>query len=433
MSQNEGKQFKIYPGWLMVLTGFMAMVIIYPAGISLMSLFIEPIAETFNVSTTSVSIQFSLITFSSMLGSALAGSLIDKIGLKKTKTMAAIIASLSFFAIAFSPSIWLNYIAAIIIGISTPILTNVGIAIMINTWFGKKLSGQAIGIAMIGSGVGAMILTPIVSMIISNFTNGWRPAYILIGALTLLIYTPLVLLLVKDKPEDLGLTKIGLMESDDSGTGSVKDSPNYGLTFQDAKSTSAFYVAAASFISISFVALLFFTLSFSFFTYSGYNEGFASTLMSIQALALIFGKYGVGALSSKTNPYLSTIIALLCQLFGIIGILFSSSGAAFAMLGVILFGFGNAAGTISIPLLVEDVFGNVAYGQIVGVMTMFAGFGSALAPIISTSIVNLFNSQIIPWVIAIIVLILTCIGIITLQKMSKDLESRRIANHTQAQ
>lgn len=304
---------------------------------------------------------------------------------------------------------------------------------MINTWFGKKLSGQAVGIAMIGSGVGAMILTPIVSMIISNFNDGWRLAYILIGVLTLVIYTPLILLFVKDKPEDLGIEKIGLMESDDSGTGSIKDSPNYGLTFQDAKSTSAFYVAAASFISIAFVALLFFTLSFGFFTYSGYPEGVASTLMSVQALALIFGKYGVGALSSKTNPYLSTNIALICQLLGFVGILFSSSGIAFAILGVVLFGFGNAAGTISIPLIVEDLFGNVAYGQIVGIMTMFAGFGSALAPIISTSIVNIFNSQVIPWIVGIVVLFLTCIGITLLQKMSKDLESRRLANYNKAQ
>lgn len=416
--------YKVYPGWLMVLTGFMAMAVIYPVGISLMSLFIEPIGRTFEVSQTAVSLQFSLITFSSMAGSILSGSLLNKFGLKKTMVSASFIVLISFIGLGFSPSIWVNYLISIIIGLTSPALTNVGISVMINTWFGQRLSGNAIGIAMIGSGVGAMILTPVVAGIINTSTYTWRAAYIFIAVLILILYIPLVILFVKDSPQSQNIQKIGLEDSGDSIDG-VTERPDYGLKFSQVKSHPIFYLVALTFMVISFVSLLFYTLSFNYFTTIGYDAGFASTLLSIQALALIFGKYGMGLLSDKTNPYISSIVASLIQAAGLVCILFMNYSQALGILGMILFGIGNALGTIAIPLITQAVFGNINYGQIVGIMSMFGGLGAAIGPVLSTYLLRISNSYNIPWSIAAFGMVVVTLFILMIKRTSDNLEEER--------
>ena len=181
MSQDLKKHDGVYPGWWIVVTGFLAMAIIFPAGLALMSVLIGPIAESFGVPTSTVSVQFSMITLFSMFGSMTSGYFFDKFGMKKTMLASTLIAIIGFLALAFSPTIYLNYVIAAIMGFALPLVTNVGISVIVNVWFGKKLAGNAVGIAMTGSGFGAMILTPVMTQIIENFEASWRAGYIFLA------------------------------------------------------------------------------------------------------------------------------------------------------------------------------------------------------------------------------------------------------------
>jgi MFS family permease len=73
-------------------------------------------------------------------------------------------------------------------------------------WF-DRFRGLALGLTMLGIGMGAMITPTVAQTLIARF--GWRTAYSIFGALILLICWPVVAWLVKECPEDLGLLADG--------------------------------------------------------------------------------------------------------------------------------------------------------------------------------------------------------------------------------
>ena len=432
MSQDLKKHDGVYPGWWIVVTGFLAMAIIFPAGLALMSVLIGPIAESFGVPTSTVSIQFSMITLFSMFGSMTSGYFFDKFGMKKTMLASTLIAIIGFLALAFSPTIYLNYVIAAIMGFALPLVTNVGISVIVNVWFGKKLAGNAVGIAMTGSGFGAMILTPVMTQIIENFEASWRAGYIFLAILSTLIVLPFVIFAIKESPEAEGIQKIGTGSPDgESGGSSVKEDSNYGITLSKAKSTAAFYITAFIIIVGSLVGLIFFTIAYEYFVETGFSPEFASILLSVQAAAVIVGKYFMGALSDRTNAFVSTFIVAAFMLAGVLCIMLVNGSQVLAIIAMLLFGIGNAIGTISVPTLTQDVFGNVNYSKIVGLMTTFAGLGAAVGPILTSTILDLSGSFMVPWSVAAGALILALILTVVLSRISKNMEEQRLPSNNQ--
>ena len=60
---------------------------------------------------------------------------------------------------------------------------------------------------MAGGSVGSMVIQPLVGIIAQNF--GWRATYLFAGSLVLAINVPLILFVLKDSPESMGLLPDG--------------------------------------------------------------------------------------------------------------------------------------------------------------------------------------------------------------------------------
>ena len=73
---------------------------------------------------------------------------------------------------------------------------------MIVRWFDRR-RGLALGIALAGVGLGAALIPPLAQAVITNY--GWREAYLAIGGVVLLISLPLIIVFLRDSPEQMGL------------------------------------------------------------------------------------------------------------------------------------------------------------------------------------------------------------------------------------
>ena len=80
------------------------------------------------------------------------------------------------------------------------------IASLMSKWFDKH-RGLAISLALSGNCIGQFILVPLFSQVVLRF--GWRASYAVIGLLILAVNTIIVLMVVKGKPQDLGLMPYG--------------------------------------------------------------------------------------------------------------------------------------------------------------------------------------------------------------------------------
>lgn len=127
----------------------------------------------------------------------LAGALAIGIGLVLLSRMGSLVGAAVIFGTLVAPG-------AILFG---PLLGQS----MITNWFGAR-RGWALGIVSAGTTVGGMLTPPLAASLIEAF--GWRDAMAILGGLALAVGVPTVLWLVRDRPEDVGLTVDGIGSSD---------------------------------------------------------------------------------------------------------------------------------------------------------------------------------------------------------------------------
>ena len=164
--------------WLIVLCGFFIMFAGFTIINSLHSLFMLPVTNELGISRTTFSIILSIGGFGVALASPFMGKLLTRGNMKLIMSTCVILAGLGFMSYSLADSAIHFGIVAFLIGICIAGFSNIPISIMLTNWFNEK-KGMAMGIAFAGSGIGAAVLSPILSSLILNY--GWRTTYIIAG------------------------------------------------------------------------------------------------------------------------------------------------------------------------------------------------------------------------------------------------------------
>ena len=76
------------------------------------------------------------------------------------------------------------------------------VSVIISNWFTLK-RGLAVSIALSGSGVGGVLLSPVTSAVIASY--GWRVAFLVLAAICLVAALPVTLAAFTTRPSDKGL------------------------------------------------------------------------------------------------------------------------------------------------------------------------------------------------------------------------------------
>jgi MFS family permease len=101
---------------------------------------------------------------------------------------------------------------------------NLAVTTAVANWF-VRMRGRALGIATAGNAIGVMLLVPLIQWIIDG--PGWRLAWLVVGAGSGIALTVLSVLLIRRRPEDLGLRPDGDPPSvAGASSGSLGGDPN---------------------------------------------------------------------------------------------------------------------------------------------------------------------------------------------------------------
>jgi MFS family permease len=205
----------------------------------------KPMLTEFGWDRASISLAFFLNMTFFALTMSLAGRLYDRYGPKWIIFVSTLFLAAGYGCIAIIDSllefhIYYGIMAAIGTGgASIPL-----IASLMSKWFDKH-RGLAISLALSGNCIGQFMLVPLFSQVVIRF--GWRASYAVIGLLILAVNTVIVLLVVKGKPQDLGLMPYGHKNQNRSETIDEKASPDSATTAKDlnlkqAMATSSFWL-----------------------------------------------------------------------------------------------------------------------------------------------------------------------------------------------
>ena len=199
-------RLKIHYAWAILAGCFILSIGGTAIVVNSIGVFIKPVSEAMGFSRASFALFYTFSTLVSTCMAPFLGSLVKRVGAKKPLIVCSIGAGVMIFSYSLCRELYHFYLCGCLAGLFTGALTSMVISSLIYRWFDQK-RGLAIGIAFAGSGIGSMVLNPLVSHIIE--TIGWQTGFQLLGALLIAVNLLACLVFIIDEPARIGLKPFG--------------------------------------------------------------------------------------------------------------------------------------------------------------------------------------------------------------------------------
>lgn len=338
-------------------------------------IFYQPVSSSLGVPVGEFGVYMSVMYVTSTLMLSVAGGMLERWSARWLFTLNSAIMGATFVAMAFFSRVWEFYIAGGVLGVTLAFLLYLSFPTLVNRWFHSKV-GMMIGICSAASGIGGMIFNPIAGWIITN--HGWRWGYGTFGLIILLAVTPLLGLLLRDRPQQMGLLPYGAA-SNAAGKADSKAGPDAasGVAYSKALRMPAFY------ITLLFAFLMMGTSTLNLFipnyvTEHGFSLEQASLTAAFVMAGVTVGKVALGYINDR-NCLAGVAATTLCGIGGLLAIIFCGGELAAIMGGAFLFGWAYAGVTVQSAMLTRTVFGPKDYARIYSNISIALAAGGALA------------------------------------------------------
>lgn len=236
----------IHYGWVMVGVTFLT-ALVGAGAVGAPGVFIVPLQKEFGWSTAQISSALSIRFVLFGLMAPFAAALMNRYGLRNV-TLVALLTVVSALVISLAMTqVWqLILLWGVVVGIGTGMTALVLGATIAARWFNAR-RGLVVGILTASSATGQLVFLPLLASLTDHM--GWRTALaVMCGMLGVAAFA--VLLVMRDRPGDLGLRPFG----DDGKAPLPAPAPNNAPimaaalgTLRDAAKTRVFWILFATF------------------------------------------------------------------------------------------------------------------------------------------------------------------------------------------
>lgn len=340
--------------------------------------FVPHLTQEFGWGRAQISIAFSIYTYVIVVVSPVVGYLVDRFGPRKVILPSTLIFGPVLISMYWlQDNIWHLYLSYFLIAsLGAATAPNAYAKATVN-WFDRR-RGLALGLALTGSGLGAILTPQIVQYAINNY--GWREGYAVIGMVPLVLVFPLVWFLLKDAPDRYGL-KAEPGRGKPSGSEAGVPKSRQGVTLRQASRTPQFWILIIAFvlvgISIPGILAHFVPLLIE----RGISPAKATAAMSVFGVSLILGRILAGVLMDLFfAPYVAAVF-LLGPAAGL-AILGLGADGNIVFLTAILVGLAIGAEFDVMTFLSSRYFGLKSTGTISGMAFAAFHIGGGIGPFV---------------------------------------------------
>jgi MFS family permease len=285
----------------------------------------------FHVSRAVVSTGMSVLLLALAGLSPVLGGILQKYSIRNCMIFGAALSALAYWGLAVLTSFGAALVMYGLIGIGVSLVAILGPLAVINRWF---LSDRAKILGVVNLPICLFVTPAAVGVLVSVYTRG--AILVGIGAIFLLLI-PLLWFLV-DRPEQIGLLPLQA-DSADTVRGTIKPVEIPILSTRAILSYPTFWFisVAVGIMAGSGTAFVVHAIPFSMGKLMSLREG--SALLSVYAVAGIFGNLLLGWIADRLGPPMTLILTSLCQALIWFGMLHASSGQLYvlaAFLGICL-------------------------------------------------------------------------------------------------
>ena len=367
-------------GWVIVATGF---VIHFFGGGSRFAfgLMLKPMVDDLEWTRTTVSLLVTCFMLVSALTMPVAGRLADRYSLKGILAAGVAAGGIGLALMRNVAAPWHAFaLYGVVNGLGNAGASNPTVGVMVSRWF-RERTGAAVSIATSGNAVGQLVIIAALASTIESL--GWRNAFAVLGAASLVVVLPIVLLAVRSPSAGAAP---GEGAGNDSGSGQPPR-PNLGslLTSRNLLLLLGVYVICGfqDFFVVTHVVAF------------ADDVGVGATLSgNILALMGILGLAGVIVSGLMSDAYGAVRPTVLCfavriAVFGAVLYFQQTPGV---LLFALAYGFTFM---ITAPLTVvfaRNVFGAERLGLIAGLLSMVHQIAGGLGAVFGAAVFDRWGS-----------------------------------------
>lgn len=405
---------KVFYGWWIVLGAAIMLGILGPAAVAVANVYQAPVVEEFGITNSQFAISNSIVLGMGIFFSPFVSKRLAEGNFKRNYIIGLLIYALGYMGYGFAPNILVFYLLSILVGYGFLSTTILPVTLLINNWFIQK-RGLAISLALSGLGVGGVVFSQLVTFFIVQV--GWRYTYMLYGALMLVVIVPILVFLIKLRPEDSGLQPYGNEFFVQPEEGDEEQMERVTLTFSESIKKPFFIllILGAVLVGISNNAGL---GQFPPVLTNLHGPTVAATIISVYSAVGIIGKLVLGHMNDMQGIVKSTVYASSMLALSYFFMLFSDN-VSITFLMAIVFGMGNAIGTVMPPLITSAIYSTDQYSSAYGYVNSGLQLGMTVGSLFAAGIADLTGSYNISWIIITLLSLLTGISWVGAYKNSK--------------
>ena len=249
--------------------------------------------------------------------------------------------------------------------------------VVVTKWF-DHYRGVAVGILLMSSSIGGALFPILIRS--SLIESGWREAVMILAVTGALMMIIPILLVVRDRPEAMGLKIDGRDIVADKKAETAPTRPQADATLAAAIRSPDFYLLA--FVT----AVLWFSIigtsqhqGIYFRQDVGLDTASVPLIFSTFFAASLIGKFLFGFLSDHFDRHLIMLVAVGTIVAGLSLLLASAAGGLpVAYMYAVVNGLGFAGVFTMIQILIADHYAGPSYGKILGLFAMIDTLGGGL-------------------------------------------------------
>ncbi len=373
------KSKSIFYGWWILVA---RIVISFGSAASPFAVILKPLMNDFHTGRGEVSILATVSSISGAVFSYVVARLLENRSPKKFMLIGALMGGGGFLLCAAVNSLWQMYVLFFIIGAGfNGIGGSVPLVALIANWFVKR-RGLALGIGFAGFPIGAMIITPIVGLI--QLHLGWRATFLFAGLVTLVITLPLIIFVLKDKPEQMGLLPDGNVRVDTAKNTKITKTAISAekLSLGHYFKTYKLWLICIGFALMVIAEMAVIQHEVSFLTDMGISTVLAASAFGFTAGFSGLGRLASGWLADRIQARYVVILLCILEIIGVL-ILLQARSMALVWIFVALWGFASGSFFSILPMIINDIYTpsvfNVVFGFINGLVYGAMALGVPLA------------------------------------------------------
>lgn len=383
LSRRKGLDYK----WVILAISFLMVFTCLGFCSSNKGLYLGAITEALGIQRSMFSLNDTFRYGVSAVVNLFFGVLVAKLGIRKLVAFGfcCLIGSVSCYA--YATHILVFYIGGSLLGMGLAFTTTAMASVLVKRWFTGN-TGTVLGVVLAANGLGGALAAQIVTPIIGGDTFGYRTAYTLVAIILASVGT-LAVVLLREKPADHQGELTTKHKKKPRGGGWV------GMEFKKALKSRYFVPSCIGIFLTGMVLSGINGVGATHLRDVGLSDGFVANALSIHSLVLLGSKMLAGVLYDRKG--LRTMLTL-CNGVGALSMAVlalsgnTTLGMVLAMVWSVTSSLSLPMETIGVTLVTSDLYGNLAFDRMLGIMLALNHAGYAVGSIVVNAFFDVFGT-----------------------------------------